>query len=78
MAVASGSGVGAVAVPQAASAAAAASIKPIPIGTRMICLPGAGWGLDRSSPSDPRVGPFTWAFGVRRAGVLTTRPRGGG
>ena len=29
-------------------------------------------------PSDPRVGPFTWAFVRCGAGLLTTRPRGGG
>ena len=34
--------------------------------------------LDRSSPSDPRVGLFTWAFVRCGAGLLTTRPRGGG
>jgi hypothetical protein len=34
--------------------------------------------LGRSSPGDPRVGPFTWAFVLCGAGVLTTRPRGGG
>ena len=28
--------------------------------------------LGRSSPSDPRVGPFTWVFGVRGGGLLTT------
>jgi hypothetical protein len=29
-------------------------------------------------PVDLRVGSFIWAFGVGGAGVLTTRPRGGG
>jgi hypothetical protein len=34
--------------------------------------------LARSSPSDPRGWPFTWAFVMCGAGLLTTRRRGGG
>ena len=41
-------------------------------------LPYGSTALTRSSPSDPRVGSFTWDFVLHGAGVLTTRPRDGG